>query len=459
MSAPIEARGFPSDIDASIRYAVANASQVRFLPGIGWLVWDEKRWAEDRENQVIELAKTCARLWTEKAARSTGKERDKRLREALTLESASHVRAAVELSRSDPRLVSSVAAWDRDPWRLNVENGTLDLQTGELFPHHRDDMLTKLAPVRYDPEAKHPALDSFLAHLASHSSDIVGFLGRCAGVALTGDASTETLFLVQGGGGGGKTTLLEGLAAMLGDYAVKMPFESFCLSKHGRSPGGASPDLIRLRGSRLAYASEGDQSARLDSGIVKTLSGNEPLTARALYQAPITFPQTWKLWLVSNFDPKTDAEDTGIWRRLLKLHFHEIPKAHRDPAIKAALVGDPNARSALLAWAVAGCLDWQQRGGGRAGLAAPADVEAATEEYRRKQDTLAQWWEDLLIEATLIPAVFTTAAKLRGHYQDWCSENGAMAIGVRRFADYLEARGLRPHRTNDARGWLGILLG
>jgi putative DNA primase/helicase len=285
-----------------------------------------------------------------------------------------------------------------------------------------------------------------------------GFLSRCFGCALTGDAEAETLFLLQGDGGSGKTTLVEAVASMLGDYSAKLTFDSFCTSKHGRGPGAASPDLIRLRGSRLAYASEGDQSARLDAGVVKTLTGNEPITARALYAEPITFPQTWKLWLVSNFDPKADSEDSGIWRRMLKLHFAAIPAADRDPAVKRMLTTDAGAQSALLAWAVAGCLDWQKRGGGRIGLAPPDAVQAATDTYRIRQDTMAQWWDDLLAEdAKLDPYGKTTRKALREHYEQWCQDNGAVPVHAKRFIAYLEARGLQiAPRTSGGRGWVGL---
>ena len=286
------------------------------------------------------------------------------------------------------------------------------------------------------------------------------FLARCFGAALTGDASPETLFILQGDGGSGKTTLVEAIAAMLGEYAVKLPFQSFCQSKHGRGPGSASPDLMKLRGTRLAYASEGDQSARLDSGMIKMLTGNEPITARALYKDQIVFPQTFKLWLVSNYDPKASSDDTGMWRRMMKIPFAVIPENLRDPEVKKMLTTDPEVRSALLSWTVKGCLDWQKRGGGRIGLAQPEAIKAATEAYHIKQDSLAEWWDDLLSsDAQLDPFQYASARELRQHYDQWCPMNGIHPVYGNRFAQYLESKGLQwKRRTGGTRTWDGIKM-
>ena len=183
------------------------------------------------------------------------------------------------------------------------------------------------------------------------------------------------------------------------------------------------------------------------------------MTARELYAAQITFLSTWKLFLVSNYDPRCDADDSGLWRRLIKVIFPAVPVAQRDPGIKRALTGDPAARSALLWWALQGCLDWQARGGGRAGLAVPGDVEAANQAYRTGQDTLADWWKDLLNEGgELFPTSFTEHSKIRKHYDEWAESEGAMPLGAPRFKDGLLRLGLREHRTKQGRGWLGIRM-
>ena len=455
------AQDFGTDLDASIRFARRVRQDLRFTPGLGWLSWDGKRWARDGgELRALELSKLSARDWTQSALSTEGDEaRAAALKKALTLEGASHIRAAVDLARSAPELATTAGSLDRDHMLLNVSNGTIDLRTGKLRAHSRQDFITKLAPVTFIEGATHPALDRFLSTLAEQSAELPAFLSRLFGYTLTGETSAEALCLIQGDGGGGKTTLSEAFAALLGDYAAKLPFESFAQSKRGRGPGAASPDLVVLRGARFAFAAEGDQSARLDAGLVKQLTGGEAVTARELYSSPITFAATWKLFLVSNYDPRCDADDSGLWRRLIKVHFPAVPAAKRDPGIKRALTEDPAARSALLWWALQGCLDWQARGGGRGGLALPGDVEEATQAYRNEQDTLGDWWRDLLAAGgELFPNSFTRHADLRAHYDEWCDAEGTPPLGPTRFKDALRRLGLREHRDKAARGWLGIRI-
>jgi putative DNA primase/helicase len=443
-----------TDLDASIRFVNAAVDTLRYCPGIGWLRWDGRRWAENAEWAAVEFAKKMARAWLKKTVRSGDRSK---VTEAAYMEMAPRIHAVVKLAESDACMRIEANQLDRDQLLMNIEDGTLDLRTGTLRPHSKDDLITKLAPVRWIEGAAHPMLDRYLDHLTQSSPEVVPFLARCFGTALTGDASPESLFLLQGDGASGKTTLVEAVAAMLGPYAVKLRFESFCQSKHGRSPGGATPDLMALRGSRLAYASEGDQSAKLNAGLVKELTGKEPVSARGLYQKQlVAFPQTWKLWLVSNFEPRADSDDTGIWRRVLKIFFAVVPEDRRDPRIKEALATDPLARAALLQWCVKGCMDWQSRGGGRVGLAAPESVLLLTNEYREKQDLLGEWWKALMVEAEMSTHDVTAGRVLRDHYEDWAKDQGALPVQAKRFREYLKSKGLTEYRTNEIRGWRGL---
>jgi putative DNA primase/helicase len=464
---PSEVLDLATDLDASIRFAAAHKDKLRFVKGIGWLVWDGLRWAHDDRGMAMEYAKTSARAWFNKWNQAKDvDDREKRIRSALTLEGGSHIKNALSLAQTDPMLAMRSDELDTNQWLLNVNNGTLDLRTGELREHQVGDYITKLARVEYTEGAAHPTLDQLLSNIEeTMGAGSVDFIARCFGASLTGDSSPETLFLLQGDGGAGKTTLVEAFANMMGDYAAKLPFDAFVLSKHGRSSGAATPDLVGLRGARLAFASEGDEGARFDAGIIKQITGGEMMTARALHQMPIKFPQTWKLWLVSNYEPRCSSDDTGLWRRLLKIRFAAIPPEKRDPRIKEILgavptgTPDPNAQSALLAWAVKGCLDWQARGRGRIGLAAPDHVEALTAAYRTSMDTTGQWWDDLILTgATVDPVKSTPNTTMRSSYEQWCNENGGTSLGLKRFHAFLERKGLVGLKTKLGREWRGICL-
>ena len=449
-----------TDTDQAWRLAEQLQDRVRFVDGLGWLGWNDTHWVEDPA-LVQEQTKRLARQRVLQAIEG-GKE--DLVRQARRLEDAGHIAAVMRLAESDHRVRVGTDALDADPWLLNVENGTIDLRTGVLRGHDRADLITKLAPVAYDPAATHPALDRLLAHLEAAAPGMDGCLARLFGMSLTGDCSAEILPLIQGDAGAGKTAVTEAFAAMLGAYAVKLPFESFCVSRHGRAAGGAQPDLVRLRGARFACAAEGDQAARLDAGMVKQLTGNERISARRLYGNPVEFAPTAKLWLVSNYDPACDADDSGLWRRIIKLVFPAVAPEHRDPALKSSLINDPLARSALLAWAVRGCRAWLANGGGRKGLALPPAIAAWTEAYRAKQDQVGQWWVELLAdEHHLDPQGHVTIAALRNNYETWATENGFTPVQGRRFNEFLVSHGLTraSNRINGfkAKTWRGISAG
>jgi putative DNA primase/helicase len=450
----VESYGTPDEENPNAR------DLIRYSPGFGWLIWDGKRWVADTESlRVQELAKELARAFTALCLESDGDGREKRIKAALGFENKLHMKAACDLARSDPRIFIEADKFDADPYALNCENGIINLREGLLEPHDRKAYCTKIAPVVFNEDARHDAVDIVLGTIADTcGADMPDFLARAFGMCLTGDVSADVLFLLQGDGGAGKTTLLEAMAGLLGDYAIKLPFESFCLSKAGRAGGGASPDLMKLRGARLAIAEEGDRTATLDAGRIKELTGGGTVTARNLYSTFTTFRASHHLWLCSNFEPHADADDTGVWRRMVEVRFQPIPPEKRDPSIRADLLNDPRAREALFAWAVKGCGDWFERGGGRDGLAIPASIDTLTASYRRKMDSFGQWFDEGLEAGTLMLGAYETAtnAALRDSYEKWTADNGAVPIGARRFFDALERRGLTGKATNCGRRWQGV---
>lgn len=451
--------GSGTELDAALRFARRFGDRLRYCPTFGWHAWNGRCWSPSAESEGRRLSMEAARLWTAEAASHDGEGREIRMKAAMRLESCSAIDHVLSLAKTLPPIATDPTVFDSDPWLLNVENGTLDLRAGTLRPHNRDDMITKVAPVRFDPAATDEWFDLFLNTLREGDPELPGFLQRAFGMSLTADVSSEKLFLVSSDGGSSKTTATESFAEMLGAYAVKMDFTSFCQSKHGRSPGGATADLVALRGARFAYATEGDENARLDAGRVKELTGGERIAVRPLYRAQTMLSPTWKLWLVSNFDPKADAEDTGVWRRMLKVAFPVVPEERRNPRVKEQLKTSPNARAAMLAWAVRGCVEWQRAGGGARGLSIPAAIVAETEAYKDKSDVLGEWWSVVTDEGRLYPGGWTKTKDLRDHYKYWCDDNGFMPLGGRRWTDYLKRRGLTPQTgSGGTRGWAGLRL-
>ena len=434
-----------TDAGNARRFVAQHGATVRCVhPQRVWHVWDGRRWAEDKTGEVERLAKATARaLYTEAASEPDADRRAALSRHALKSESRDRLRAIVDLAETEPEMVISAETMDADPWLFNVENTTINLRTGELREHNPADYISKLAPVEYVPDAYHPTLAKFVDRILP-DPELQAFVARALGYSTTGDVTEEVLFFAYGGKWAGKTTLLEAFGAMLGDYAMTADFESFLMKKYGDGP---RPDLARLRGARFVKSVEVGAGRRLAEGLVKMITGGDGVTARELYEKEFTFTRSFKLWLAANDEPRVREDDAALWRRILQVPFAvSIPAAEVDPTIKAALRHDPACRSALLAWAMAGLVDWK-----RTGLRPPAAVTAATEGYRERQDHVRRFVD----ERCELADSFTVSAKsLLGAYREFTKEARLPVLDTAKFTSRLEAMGTR----HQGREWHGIRL-
>jgi putative DNA primase/helicase len=324
---------------------------IRYVhPWKQWLVWDGRRFQPDTTGELMRRAKMgVLRLYAEAAA-----ERDPDRRKALATwarrsDSEARMREMINLAASEPYVPVRPAELDSQPWRLNVEDGTIDLRTGELLPHSRRDLITKLAPVRFDPKATCPTWLAFLDRVLGHDADLVGFLQRAIGYSLTGDTGEQVLFFLYGTGANGKSTLLETLRALLGDYAQQTDFTTL-LERRGDGPRN---DIAALQGARFVAAIEAAEGRRLAEGLVKQLTGGDAVSVRKLYSEPFTFRPEFKLWLAANHKPVIRGTDQAIWRRIRLVPFTiAIPEGERDHELGLKLRAE---LPGILRWAVAGC--------------------------------------------------------------------------------------------------------
>lgn len=438
-----------TDVGNAERLVASHGNDLRYAPGIGWLAWEGRRWMRDVDGEVMRRAKQTARsIYAEASAASTEGEAKRLGTWAAKSESAPRLRAAVELAESDSAIVVRPGELDADAMLLNVEDGTLDLRTGELRGHRRDDLLTKLAPVTFDPGADRKPWLTFLAGVTNCDGELHDFLKRAVGYTLTGDTTEEVLFFAHGPAATGKTTFLEALRATLGDYAATADFETF-LARRGDS--GIRSDVARLVGARMVVGVEVDEGKRLAEGLLKQLTGGDTVTARFMYRDYFEFRPVFKLWLAANHRPRVSAEDEAIWRRIVQVPFTEvIPEGDRDPEVKRRLREDPAARAGILAWAVEGCLDWQ-----REGLKVPDRVRAYTAEYRAENDPIAEWLETCCV---IEPEESAAASDLLASYTAWAERNGERPVSARRLAATFRARGFDPQRDRNGRRWLGVGL-
>ncbi len=452
-----------TDLGNARRLVDQAGHQFRWVPQWGtWLHWDGRRWARDTTREIDRRAKRVAdTILTETAQLTDHEERKKHVAWALRTEGEARIRAMVTLTQTEPGIPIEPHQLDADPWLLNVENGTLDLRTGELHPHDPALLITKLAPVHWDADATYPDWDRFLDTSTGGDTDLAGFLARLVGYTLTGDTREEILALVHGPTQSGKSTFAGAVQQLLGDYARRADFETFLARNDSGS--NARPDIARLAGARYVVSYEVDEGKRLAEGLVKTLTGGDTITARFLYRDDFEFVPAFKLWLVANHAPKVRAGDDAIWRRILRIPFtHTVPADQRDDTLKPRLEHDPDARAAILAWAVRGCEDWQAHG-----LGIPDTVRRSTDAYRADQDPLRDWITDRIV---LEADTWTPGKTLRDDYTAWCEENGIdRPVSAAAFADMLTEHGAtnqdpngRPYlRRIDGkrtRVWVGIRL-
>jgi putative DNA primase/helicase len=447
---PHEERFNLTDLGNAERFVAQHGDDVRYCyQWRKWLVWAGVRWERDETGKVERLAKETVRSIYEEAAAAESEARRKELaKHATRSEAEARIRAMLELAKSEVPV--SPEELDRDPWKLNTLNGTVDLVgSGELMDHKREDLITKVAPVEYDPEASSEVWERCLKTITGGDAALARFLQRAAGYSLTGDVSEEVLFFVHGPAASGKSTFIEALKSALGDYATTADFEAFLAR---RDVGGARNDIARLAGARLVASIEVDEGKRLAEGLIKMLTGGDVVTARHLYKEAFEFLPAFKLWLAANHAPRIRDDDEAMWRRILRVPFeHIIPKEARDPAVKRALRNPQRTGAAILAWAVQGCLAWQ-----REGLGVPPAVETATRELREEMDPLKDFFEDCCI---LKPEAWVLTADLRQAYETWARERGeAFVLRGRQFTDRLKARSLVPERRHAGRGWQGIGL-
>jgi putative DNA primase/helicase len=417
-----------------------------------WQLWDECRWSADENVRIERLAKqTVGDIWGEAKEATVKEERSDIIKHAIRSESDAAIRHMLARAAAEEGIAIRPRDLDRDPWLFNVENGTIELKTALLREHRREDLITKLAPVRYDPDAKCPTWLAFLERVMGGRSELVEFLKRAIGYSLTGDTREQCLFLLHGTGQNGKSTFLEILRALLGDYAVQADFATFLDRKYE----GPRNDVARLFGARAVTSSEVGEGKRFNESLIKTLTGSDTIAARFLYSEAFEFRPQFKLWLAANHKPVIRGTDLAIWRRIRLVPFEvTIPESERDEQLTETLLHE---LPGILAWAVEGCQSWLE-----SGLTMPDDVRCATQKYRDESDILGHFLSDCCEERRGESSAYEPSGKLYEAYRRWATAGGEYVVTQTQFSRQLDERSFQADRfrVNGAvtRVWLGLKL-
>ena len=376
-----------------------------------FLVHDGVRWIDDDTGQMERYAKMTVRdIYREAADCEDSALRAATGEWAKRSEKASQITAMLRLAASEPGIPIMPSELDADPWSFNCKNGTLDLRTGTLRLHRRDDLITKLAPVEYDPQARCPRFLRFLDEVFDPHPDAIAFIQSFAGYSLTADTREECLAILYGTGRNGKGLLLKVLSTLLGDYAGTADFSTFVAKRDDRGP---RDDIANMRGSRFISAQEGRDGSALAESIVKWLTGGDRVRARKLHQNSFEFDPTWKICLATNYKPVIKGTDPAIWSRIRLVPFDVSFDGREDKTLKIALMSE---LPGVLNWALEGCMRWQSEG-----LPVPESVVRATGEYRAESDQVARFLEDRCVIGEHVSAA---SRQLYIAYKAWAQETG-----------------------------------
>jgi putative DNA primase/helicase len=409
-----------------------------------WLIYDGTRWHVDDRGAVVRLAKDAARSIFEEAKEAPSDAVANQLGKwASSSLSESKLRAMISLAQSEAGIPVLPDELDASPDLLNVLNGTIDLRSGKLREHRREDLITRVAPLEYDPDANAPAWETFLQRVLP-GEELRAFVQRAVGYSATGHTSEQCMFINHGGGANGKSTFQEALSAALGDYAMRTPTEMLLARRSDSVPN----DVARLKGARFVSASETEEGRRLAESRIKDLTGQDTITARFMKAEWFDFAPTHKLWLSTNHKPEIRGTDAAIWRRIRLVPWTvSIPPAQQDKKLPEKLRSE---LPTILAWVVRGCLQWRRKG-----LQAPEEVRQATGNYRSEMDVLAAFLEEYCI---LRSDAMAFARNLYIAYKEWCEANGEPVEKQRRFGMRLTERGLRRQKVGGVYRWYGIGL-
>ncbi len=403
-----------------------------------WLVWNGKRWVETSDTEMLPLARAATECMFAAAAQMADEDKQKKLRaHALASQREPRLQAMLDLAKGEPAIRIEPAQLDADPLLLGCPNGTLDLRTGEPREPRREDFITKSIAVDFDPAAQCPNWMKLLKFVAQNDEETMEHLQRVVGYALTGDVSEEKLFAFFGSGDNGKTTFVETLTALMGDYAMRSS-RDLLLERQGKA-GAASPDVAALVGKRLVVVSETDDGCMLNEAQVKSVTSNARVPARRLHRDPFDFMPTHKTFLDTNHRPFVKGTDDGIWRRLNIVGFKaKIAEGEKSPDFREKRLMPE--LPGILRWATDGCLKWR-----RDGLKPSKAVREATLDYRSEMDFIANWLEE---RADKNPNRQDTVAALFEDYRTWADTNVYPKLGRKRFGEELERRGFTSSKSN-----------
>ncbi|TDO12997.1 putative DNA primase/helicase [Bacillus subtilis] len=416
------------------RLVYYHGKNIRYCNELDWLIWNGKMWEEDSKRQIEALtAQTLRAIYGEAKATEDGY-RKKQLNDWAKKCERRNIRMNTILD-TRPMVAVRKQELDSNKYLFNCENGVIDLKTGELLPHDRDFLFTKISSVAYQKDADCPNWKAFLESIfideqGQPNYEIIDFMQKAIGYSLTGDTTEQVMFFLFGNGRNGKSTFINTVQQLLGDYGRQTNSDTFIKKKNDSS---INNDIARLDGARFVSAVESEEGQQLSESLVKQITGGEKMSARFLRQEYFEFTPEFKVFFTTNHKPIVKGSDEGIWRRIRLVPFTvTIPKEKVDKKLPQKLAAE---MPGILRWAVEGCLKWQKEG-----LKEPEVIRKATEGYREDMDILGPYISERCV---VHPSAKIEAKELYKDYKNWCYENDEIELKNRAFYRQIEIRGFK----------------
>lgn len=390
---------------------------------------------------------------------------------ARTSEGGGKIAMVAALAKSFPMIAVQPDDFDRDRMAINVQNGTLRLvrksekraqaeieagasewhTTGwklRLDKHDRADLMTKICAVDYRPSAKCPEYDAFIERVQPDVT-MRRFIHQWGGLSLTGNTSEQKMAFFYGSGRNGKGTWVETVAHIAGDYAGSIPIESFLQTGGSKRGDQATPDIARLPGVRFLRVSEPAQGSTLNEGLVKQVTGEDPVDARHLNKGFFTFLPSFKMTISGNNKPKIKDTSDGIWRRMQLVPWAvKIPKEEADLKLKDRM--REKEASGILNRLLDGLCDWRANG-----LIEPDEVRNATQAYRDKSDELGRFLSQCCEVGGDAKVVRVRVSELYALYQAWAKASEGEGWQNRGFNNAMHDKGFE-RKTSNGEWWIKV---
>ncbi|MDR7870333.1 MAG: phage/plasmid primase, P4 family [Tissierellaceae bacterium] len=408
----------------------------------GWYFYNGRKWEFDNLGHVKKLTEDVIDDMKKELAYCEDEDEEKSFFKHLKYTRNNRGKTNM-IKESEHRLSILPGEFDKNKEVFNVVNGVINLRNGDLIDHSFDKYLSKMSYVEYTNKIDTPLWTEFLNQIFDNDQELIDYVQKAVGYSMSGSTKEQCVFFCYGNGRNGKSTFLDIVSEIMGDYSTNIQPETIMVN---RQTGGANSDIARLKGARFVTTVEPNQGARLNEGLLKQLTGGDTVTARHLYGKEFEFEAEFKLWMATNHKPIIRGRDLGIWRRMHLIPFTvQIPDDKVDKNLKYKLKKE---LTGILNWAVEGCIKWQ-----REGLEMPAAVEDAVKEYKSEMDVISAFLDD----CTVMGPGETKASDLYKAYADWAEQNGEYKMSNTMFGKEVSIR-FEKRKTGGVNVYEGIRI-